>query len=325
MILKIIVRYRFQNQIIQYNNLGRQYMRSDVKQNVQPNEKPEVQPNRKPNKVTEEIITEFKNQLQKEEKSDLTIQKYMRDIRRFQVFLSGNEIRKEIVIAYKKYLKSHFAATSVNSMLAALNRFLQFCGLNDICVKQLRVQKKPFRSSEKELNKEEYLRLLNTAKASNNERMFMILQTIASTGIRISELKYFKIEEVKLGEITVSSKNKTRIILIPKKLKKVLIHFSKKHGIKTGEIFITKGGKSLNRSNIWAEMKKLCQKAGVSREKVFPHNLRKLFARCFYELKKDIAKLADVLGHSSINTTRIYIMTSGYEHQRDIDKLGLIL
>lgn len=279
----------------------------------------------KPEKVSEDAIVLFIRQLQKEEKSELTIQKYMRDIRRFQVFLAGNEIRKDLVIAYKKYLKDNFAVTSVNSMIAAVNKFLQFFGLNDFCVKQLKVQKKPFRSSEKELNKEEYIRLLNTAKSSNNERMFVILQTIASTGIRISELKYFKIEDIKQGEITVSSKNKTRIILIPKKLKKVLILFSKKYGIKSGEVFITKGGKSLNRSNIWADMKKLCQKAGVSKEKVFPHNLRKLFARCFYELKKDIAKLADVLGHSSINTTRIYIMTSGYEHQRDIDKLGLIL
>lgn len=279
----------------------------------------------KPKTVSEDTIALFIGQLQIEEKSDLTVQKYIRDIRRFQVFLSVNEISKDLVIAYKKNLKDNFAVTSVNSMLAAVNRFLQFLGLNDFCVKQLKVQNKPFRSSEKELNKEEYLRLLNSAKTSNNERMYIILQTIASTGIRISELKYFKLEEIKYGEITVSSKNKTRIILLPKKLKSVLIHFSKKYGIKSGEVFITKGGKSMNRSNIWAEMKKLCEKAGVSKEKVFPHNLRKLFARCFYELKKDIAKLADVLGHSNINTTRIYIMTSGYEHQRDINKLGLIL
>lgn len=279
----------------------------------------------KSEKILDNAIELFIKQLQIEEKSELTLQKYIRDIRRFQVFLSENEITKDMVIDYKKYLKENFAVTSVNSMLAAVNKFLQFLGFNDLCVKQLKVQTKPFRSSDKELNKDEYLRLLNSAKASNNERMYMILQTIASTGIRISELKYFKLEEIKHGEITVSSKNKTRIILLPKKLKSVLILFSKKYGIKSGEVFITKGGKSMNRSNIWAEMKKLCHKAGVSKEKVFPHNLRKLFARCFYELKKDIAKLADVLGHSSINTTRIYIMTSGYEHQRDINKLGLIL
>lgn len=275
--------------------------------------------------ITEDSIILFIKQLKNEEKSIITIQKYTSDIKKFQQFIGQRVISHELVISYKEYLEEHFAVTSINSMIAALNKYFHFHRHEELCVKQLKVQKKPYRSSEKELTKEEYMRLLNTAKTNNNDRLFIILQTIAATGIRVSELKYFKLEEIKTGEITVRSKNKTRVILIPNKLKKILILFSKRWGIKSGEIFITKNGKSLNRSNIWTEMKSLCQKAGVSKEKVYPHNLRKLFARCFYGLKKDIAKLADVLGHSNINTTRIYIMTSGFEHQRDIDKLGLIL
>lgn len=275
--------------------------------------------------ISKDSTIKFVNFLKKEEKSTITIDKYIRDIKKFTLFVSDKEINRELVIAYKQYLKESFAVTSVNSMLASVNKFLKFNGLGDCCVKQLKVQKKPYRSSERELNRNEYLRLLNTAKLYGKERMLVILQTIAGTGIRISELKYFNVEQIRKGEIYVSSKNKIRIILIPKKLKKIILSYAKKEGIKDGEIFVTKSGKSLNRSNIWSDMKKLSKKAGIAKEKVFPHNLRKLFARSFYELKKDIAKLADVLGHSNINTTRIYVMTTGIEHQRDIDKLGLIL
>ncbi|WP_394922834.1 tyrosine-type recombinase/integrase [uncultured Robinsoniella sp.] len=277
------------------------------------------------NIMSKDATIEFRNCLKKEEKSAITIEKYIRDIQKFNKFISEKEITRELVISYKNYLKVNFAVASVNSMLAAVNKYLKFYNLSHCCVKQLKMQKKPYCSSERELNKNEYIRLLNTAKSCNKERMFVILQTLAGTGIRISELKYFKVEQIRLGEIYVSSKNKIRVIMIPKKLKKMILSYAKKEGIREGEIFITKSGKSLNRSNIWSDMKKLSKKAGIPKEKVFPHNLRKLFARSFYDLKKDIAKLADVLGHSNINTTRIYVMTSGLEHQRDINKLGLIL
>ena len=208
-------------------------------------------------------------------------------------------------------------------MLASINSLLSFLGLDSCKVRNLRTQHKAYCDVNQELTREEYYRLIKAAKY--NPRMEMILQTIGGTGIRISELTYFTVESVRHGEISVSCKNKTRTILLTGKLRRVLLHYAKKNGIKCGIIFRTKNGKPLHRSNIWREMKRLCEKAQVAMSKVFPHNLRKLFAKCFYNVEKDIAKLADVLGHSSINTTRIYIMTSGGEHRKQIESLGLVV
>ena len=212
---------------------------------------------------------------------------------------------------------------SINSMLASVNSLLVFLGWSDCKVKNLRCQRQTYCAEEKELSRAEYLRLLKASQ--HQEQLNLVIQTICSTGIRVSELQYFSLEAVRRGEVTVQCKSKTRTIFVPGKLKKILLNYAKRCGIRSGSIFVTRNGKPLNRSNIWAQMKRLCQRAQVNPAKVFPHNLRKLFARTFYGIEKDIAKLADILGHSSIDTTRIYIMTTGTEHRRKIEKLGLIL
>ena len=206
--------------------------------------------------------------------------------------------------------------------MTSVNRFFDFLNRADCKVKNLRCQRRTYCSEEKELTKAEYLRLLEAAK--KNKRLHLILQTICGTGIRISELKYFTVEAVRKGEIVVRCKSKIRTILIPSKLKKLLLNYTKQQKIKSGAIFVSRNGNPLDRSNIWTQMKRLCEKAKVNPSKVFPHNLRKLFARTFYSIEKDIAKLADILGHGSIETTRIYIMTTGNEHRRKIEKLGLV-
>lgn len=274
--------------------------------------------------ITGEQLEEFRKNLVEEEKSAATVEKYIRDIHRFLVYADGRRVNKELTINYKKELiEKSYAVNSINSMLASLNSLLMFLGWEDCKVKNIKTQRQIYCSEDKELTKAEYLKLLDASK--NQPRLCLILQTICSTGIRISELSYFTVGAVKQGRINVSCKNKTRIILIPGKLKKMLLDFAGKSGIHEGVIFQTKRGNPINRSNVWAEMKKLCEKAKVNPKKVFPHNLRKLFARTFYKFEKDIAKLADILGHSSINTTRIYIMTTGQEHRRKIERLGLVV
>ena len=266
----------------------------------------------------------FCDYLYTEEKSPATIEKYHRDICRFQRYAQEQEISKELTVDYKKQLEaSGYAVRSINSMLVSLNRFLQYMGWDDCRVKMLRCQRAPYCTEEKELTKQEYLRLLDAAKGQ--PQLYLILQTICGTGVRVSELQYFTIEAIRRGTVTVRCKSKTRIILIPSKLRNMLLIYCKKQKIQTGPIFITRNRHPLDRSNIWAWMKKLCAAAQVSPTKVFPHNLRKLFARTFYSIEKDIAKLADILGHGSIETTRIYIMSTGDEHRRKIDRLGLVI
>ena len=275
-------------------------------------------------KLSTEEIKEFAIYLCREEKSTATQEKYLRDVQAFCAYADGNEITKELVVAWKKQLvESSYAVRSINSMLASLNSLLDFLGLPACKVKSIRTQRQTYCTEDKELTKTEYLRLLAASK--KNEQLNLVIQTICSTGIRVSELRYFTVEAIRHGEVTVDCKNKTRTILVPGKLKNVLLNYANRHSITTGAIFVTRTGKPLNRSNIWSAMKKLCEAAGVKPSKVFPHNLRKLFARTFYGIEKDIAKLADILGHSSINTTRIYIMTSGSEHRRKIERLGLVV
>lgn len=274
--------------------------------------------------IKEENIGEFQAYLIREEKSRATVEKYVRDVRAFLSFVGERETTKELAMAWKESLmEDGYAPRSVNSMLVSLNSMFAFLGWENCRVKNLRVQQQSYSPEEKELTRTEYERLLEAAK--KRPRLHLVMETICGTGIRVSELKYFEVEAVKAGEIRIRNKGKIRSILIPGKLKRKLLDWAEKNGIQSGAIFITKNGNPLDRSNIWSQMKKLCAAAGVGADKVFPHNLRKLFARCFYELEKDIAKLADVLGHSSINTTRIYLMTTGTEHRRLLERLELVV
>ena len=274
--------------------------------------------------IVKEQVKAFGEHLYREEKSPATREKYLRDAEVFSCFANGAPVTKDLVLAWKKHLtEQSYAVRSINSMLASVNSLLSFLGWGDCKVKSIRLQRQTYCAAEKELTKAEYLRLLRVSK--QNEQLNLILQTICSTGIRVSELQYFTIEAVSHGEVTVNCKSKTRTILVPGKLKKRLLDYARRKKITAGAIFIGKNGKALDRSSIWRQMKGLCQAAGVAASKVFPHNLRKLFARTFYGLEKDIAKLADILGHSSINTTRIYIMTTGVEHRQKIERLGLVV
>ena len=274
--------------------------------------------------LTVNNIKEFANYLCREEKSMATREKYLRDARSFCLYAKDHDITKELVIAWKQELITReYAVRSVNSMLASINSLLDFLALPNCKVKNIRTQRQTYCAEDKELTKTEYLRLLSASK--KNQQLNLVIQTICGTGIRVSELRYFTVEAVRRGEVVINCKGKTRTILVPGKLKNILLNYAKRCGITVGAIFVTRTGNPLNRSNIWSAMKKLCESAGVKASKVFPHNLRKLFARTFYGIEKDIAKLADILGHSSINTTRIYIMTTGIEHRRKIERLGLVV
>ena len=277
-----------------------------------------------PRIITEEYLKKFEKHLWEEEKSRITVEKYLRDVRNFFVFSEGKPVNKDMVLEYKRFLtEKAYAVRSINSMLASLNSFFVFSGWEDCKVKCLKIQHMIYCPEDKELTKAEYFRLLDASK--DQPQLELILQTICGTGIRISELSCFTVEAVQHGEIHICCKNKNRRILIPGKLKKMLLRFAKKNHIMEGVLFRTRSGRPVNRSNVWKKMKKICERARVNPSKVFPHNLRKLFAKTFYGVEKDIAKLADILGHSSINTTRIYIMTSGLEHRRKIERLGLVV
>ena len=275
--------------------------------------------------ITAKTIAEFKEHLILEERSEITVEKYIRDVKAFAKYAQNNAVTKETVIAYKKHLQEIYAVRSVNSMLASINSLFAFLGWYDLRVKSLKLQQQVFCPEEKELTRAEYARLCRTAERKHNERLNLILQTICGTGIRVSELQYITVEAVKNGEAVVRCKSKTRSVFIVKELKQKLLRFAAKQGIKSGMIFVTKNGKPINRTNIWREMKALCTEANVNPQKVFPHNLRHLFARVFYGIEKDIAKLADILGHSNINTTRIYIISTGTEHRRRMENMHLIL
>ena len=275
--------------------------------------------------LTAEMIAEFREHLILEERSEATVEKYIRDVTAFSAFANGGEISKEMVIAYKKHLQDSYAVRSVNSMLASINSLFAFLGWHDLKVKSIKLQQQIYCPEEKELTKVEYTRLCRTAERKHNERLNLILQTICGTGIRVSELKFITVEAVKLGEATVSCKAKTRSVFIVKELQKKLLRYAAEQNIKSGMIFITRTCKPVSRTNIWREMKALCEEANVNPQKVFPHNHRHLFARVFYGIEKDIAKLADILAHSSINTTRIYIISTGTEHRRRMENMRLII
>lgn len=274
--------------------------------------------------ITAKMIAEFKKHLILEERSAATVEKYVRDVKSFATYAKGNAFTKETVIAYKKYLQENYAIRSVNSMLASINGLFAFLNRHNLKVKSLKLQRQVFCPEEKELTKAEYTRLCKAAMYRNNKRLNLILQTICGTGIRVSELQYITVEAVKHGEAVVNCKAKARSVFIVKELKQKLLRYAAEQGIKNGMIFVTRTGKSISRTNIWRGMKALCSAAKVNPQKVFPHNLRHLFARVFYGIEKDIVKLADILGHSSINTTRIYIISTGTEHRQRMENMRLI-
>ncbi|MGX8833680.1 tyrosine-type recombinase/integrase [Amedibacillus sp. YH-ame6] len=275
--------------------------------------------------INEKKITKFQDYLYLEERSQATINKYVRDIVKYYEFLGSSKlITKESLISYKNGLLENYKVRSVNSMLTSLNTYLVFQNLAELKIKLCKVQKKMFYEEEKELTKEEYIRLLESALKEKNKQLYMLLQTICGTGIRVSEHKYITVESLKSGKVLINNKGKERVIFITKKLRRLLAEYCKAEKIESGTIFVTKKGEPLDRSNIWRKMKNLCEDAKVDREKVFPHNLRHLFALTYYRLQKDIIRLADILGHSNIETTRIYTMTTSHECEKTLDKMNLV-
>lgn len=277
-----------------------------------------------PKRITESIISKFEAHLIRDEKSRATVEKYIRDISAFFVWLGDREVEKIVVIDYKSYLTENYKPASANSMLSSLNSFFAYNGWHDCTVKTLKIQKQIFASAEKELTKAEYERLLAAARAGKNERLCLLMQTVCSTGIRISELRFITVSAVSTGSAFINCKGKLRRVFLPKALCRLLSGYIKRKKITSGPVFVTKTGRPLDRSNIWTDMKKLCESAGVPRAKVFPHNLRHLFARTYYSLRKDVVRLADILGHSSVNTTRIYTMETGETHAHCLEMLGLL-
>lgn len=264
--------------------------------------------------------------LQEEERSPGTIENYLRHIRAFYIWMGKEEVTKERTVIWKEHLiRQGYCPATINAMIVSLNRFLGFLGWQDCKVKTLRIQRKMFREDRRELSRLEYERLIETARDLGRERLVLLMETICSTGIRVSEIKYITVEALRAGKAEITLKGKIRTILLPGKLAKKLLKYAKKQKTVSGEIFLTRNGTGLSRKQIWAEMKSICAKAGVAASKVFPHNLRHLFARLFYRICRDIVRLADVLGHSSINTTRIYLVSSGTEHARLLEKLGLVV
>ena len=270
-------------------------------------------------------LSDFARQLQEDERSPATIENYLRHIRAFAAWAGGQAVTKDLATQWKEHLISQYRPGTVNTMLVSLNRFFAFLGWYDCQVKTLRIQRRLFREESKELTRAEYERLVSAAQASGRERLVLLLETICSTGIRVSEVKYITVEALKLGKAEISLKGKIRTILLPNKLCRKLLKYVKKQKTVSGEVFLTRNGKGMSRKQIWAEMKSICAKAKVAATKVFPHNLRHLFARVFYKACRDVAKLADVLGHSSMETTRIYLISTGVEHAHTLERLRLIL
>jgi len=275
--------------------------------------------------ITKEQLTAFEDYLRSEEREPATIEKYLRDVRAFAAWLDKGTLNKETVIAWKEQLRGlGYAPATINSMLVAVNRFFRFQGWEGLRVKTLRIQRQIFRRRERELTKDDYACLVETAQGLGRERLALLMEAICATGVRVSEVKYITVEAAQAGRAEISLKGKIRTILLPGKLCRKLLKYAKNKKIVSGEIFLTRNGKGLSRRQIWAEMKAICQRAGVAPSKVFPHNLRHLFAVTFYRACRDVVQLADVLGHSSVETTRIYLVSTGAEYLRRMDRLELV-
>lgn len=274
--------------------------------------------------LTEEKIAEFAQFLLEEEKSEITIKKYVRDVQKFVDFTEKRELSKTLTVEYKTELTGKYKPTSLNSMLAAVNKFMDFLNLPRFKVKPLKIQRMLFLSEERELKRDEYYRLIDAAQSSGNQRLTLIIETIASTGIRISELKFITVEAIEAKQADINCKGKRRVVFLPNKLCRALKKYAKNKKIRSGAVFITSSGKAVDASNIRKEMKRLSESSKVGKQKIFPHNFRHFFARTFYSTTKDIVRLADILGHSSVDTTRIYTMESGGAHRRQLEKLNLV-
>lgn len=276
--------------------------------------------------ITEKLLKRYQEYLYEQEKGSATIQKYIRDLQKLLAFTGGEELTKKRMIEYKEELKNchKYKTSSINSYLVAANRFLEYMGWYDLRVKTFKMQTEAFLPEKRDLTKEEYKRLVKAAEDAGKIRLSLLLQTICATGIRVSELEMITVKAVKSGTANIYNKGKERQVLIPQSLQKKLLYYIQKKGVKRGTVFCTSSGKAMDRSNIWKEMKSICEAARVKKEKVFPHNLRHLFAKIFYGLGKDMGKLADILGHSSIETTRIYIRTSSQEYRKLLDKMELV-
>ncbi len=275
--------------------------------------------------ITERQIEMFTRHMEEEERAPATVKMYVRTVEELMAWLAGREVTKELAVAWKEHLLTRgYTPATVNVKLAAVNAFFKFCGWQDCRVKALRLQRRAFRDPERELTKAEYEKMVTAAMDSGRTRLALLMETICGTGIRVSEVRYITVEAAQMGRAEIALKGKIRTIMLPGKLCRKLLKYARKQKIASGEIFLTRSGKSLSRRQIWSEMKAVCKAAGVEPSKVFPHNLRHLFATTFYRACHDIVKLADVLGHSSINTTRIYLITTGAEHARTLERLGLV-
>lgn len=275
--------------------------------------------------VTENNIQEYINYLQENERSQATLKKYYHDLKALLTFLNGEELTKVALIKWKELLISQYAPASVNAMLAAVNGYTKYMGWMELKVNPLKIQKSLFLEEERELTRNEYVRLVKAAQMKENERLALVIQTICATGIRVSELKFITVEAVQCGRAEIANKGKRRIVFLPEGLRKLLRKYIRNQNKTDGSVFTTRTGKPLDRSNIWRDMKKLCENAGVSEKKVFPHNLRHLFARTFYSIEKDLSRLADILGHTNLSTTRIYTAESGVIHARQMERMKLIV
>ncbi|MBU5681209.1 tyrosine-type recombinase/integrase [Blautia sp. MSJ-9] len=275
--------------------------------------------------INEEYIMDYINYLREQERSKATLQKYQHDLTALIIFLNGSELTKTELINWKESLMNQYAPASVNAMIAAVNGYVKYMGWVELMVKPLKIQRSLFLEEEKELTREEYVRLVKAAQKKENERLALVIQTICATGIRVSELKFITVEAVQCGRAEISNKGKLRIVFLPEGLRKLLRKYIRNQKKTAGAVFTTRTGKPLDRSNIWRDMKKLCESAGVSEKKVFPHNLRHLFARTFYSIEKDLSRLADILGHTNLSTTRIYTAESGAVHARQMERLKLIV
>ncbi len=277
--------------------------------------------------ITEQILEKYKEHLEAEEKSQATVNKYICDLKKLMAYAGGQEITKKLMLAFKEDLRvnKNYKLSSINSFLIAANRLFDYLEWYELRVKIYRIQKEVFASADKDISKEEYKKLVRAALKKGKKRLAMIIQTLCSMGIRISELSSITAESVLKGTVEIYCKGKQRTVLVPKKLQKLLLQYINENNIESGIVFRTSNGNAVDRSNIWREMKALSEDTGIGKEKIFPHNFRHLFAKTFYKIEKDIAKLADILGHSSMETTRIYIMTTYKEHQKQLDMMGLVV
>ena len=275
--------------------------------------------------ITPDLIQDYLVYQEEQERSSATIQKYAHDLTDLYIYLNGQPLNKLVLIGWKQKLTETHAPTTVNSMLTAVNGYLSYMGWSELRIKLLKIQKSLFLDEQKELTRSEYMRLVRVAEQKGNERLALVIQTICATGIRVSELRFITAEAVYCGRAGITNKGKRRTVFLPDKLRRLLKQYMKKQRITAGAVFVTKTGKALDRSNIWRDMKALCESAGVDSNKVFPHNLRHLFARTFYSLERDLSRLADILGHSNVSTTRIYTAESGAVHARQMERMGLVV